>query len=165
MILHHVSVGAADVERSGRFYDAVLGTLGYKRFWEIMPYAICYGENGYDFWVQTPSNGEPASAGNGVHVAFAAKTRKAVDKFYAAALAHGGADEGPPGLRPEYDADYYGAFVRDPDGNKIEAVCYGVTAAVSSKPKAKAKKASAKKAAKKTAKKPARKAKKKARKK
>jgi len=161
MILHHVSVGASDVERSGRFYDAVLATLGYKRFWELMPYAICYGENGYDFWVGRPYNGQPASAGNGGHIAFTATTRKAVDRFYETALAHGGSDDGPPGLRPEYDADYYGAFVRDPDGNKLEAVCYGVKAAA----KPKAKKAPVKKTARKTAKKPAKTAKKKARKK
>ncbi|MBU6444588.1 MAG: VOC family protein [Alphaproteobacteria bacterium] len=157
MILHHVSVGVSDVARAGRFYDAVLATLGYKRFWEIMPYAICYGEDGYDFWVQIPSNGQPASAGNGVHIAFTATTRKAVDRFYETALAHGASDEGPPGLRPEYDADYYAAFVRDPDGNKLEALCYGVKTAA----KPKAKKAPAKKAAKA----PAKKAKKKARKK
>jgi predicted lactoylglutathione lyase len=71
-----------------------------------------------------PVEGQPASVGNGVHIAFAAETRTMVDEFYRAALANGGSDAGPPGLRPEYDASYYGAFVRDPDGNKIEAVTF-----------------------------------------
>lgn len=121
MLLHHVSVGVSDVERAGRFYDAVLGALGYKRYWEIMPFAIAYGEDGYDFWVQLPNDKKPASVGNGVHVAFCAKTKQAVQAFYDAALANGGTDEGPPGPRPDYGSDYYGAFVRDLDGNKIEA--------------------------------------------
>ena len=74
--------------------------------------------------LEKPTDGRPASVGNGVHVAFAAETRAMVDEFYRVALAHGGSDAGPPGLRPEYDANYYGAFVRDPDGNKIEAVSF-----------------------------------------
>ena len=69
-------------------------------------------------------NGRPATVGNGAHIAFAVEDRSMVDRFYAAALDHGGSDDGPPGLRPDYDANYYGAFVRDPDGHKIEAVTY-----------------------------------------
>ena len=76
------------------------------------------------FSLEKPSDGQPASAGNGVHIAFDAGTRAQVDEFYRVALANGGADAGAPGLRPEYDANYYGAFVRDPDGNKIEAVSF-----------------------------------------
>jgi len=178
MILHHVSVGVADVERAGRFYDAVLGALGYTRYWEIMPFAIAYGEDGYDFWVQLPSNREPASTGNGQHIAFNARTKDAVHKFYDAALANGGSEDGPPGPRPEYGSDYYGAFVRDPDGNKIEATLHPeprVARAKMPKPvKAKKKKVAkkkkkaptkkAKRVARKTAKKPAKKIKRKARK-
>jgi predicted lactoylglutathione lyase len=77
-----------------------------------------------EFSLEKPSDGRPATVGNGVHVCFAAGTRDQVDEFYHTALANGGTDAGPPGLRPEYDAHYYGAFVRDPDGNKIEAVCF-----------------------------------------
>jgi catechol 2,3-dioxygenase-like lactoylglutathione lyase family enzyme len=76
------------------------------------------------FSLEKPTDGKPASVGNGVHVAFIAESRGQVDEFYRVALANGGSDAGPPGLRPEYDANYYGAFVRDPDGNKIEAVCF-----------------------------------------
>lgn len=172
MILHHVSVGVSDVKRAGKFYDAVLGTLGYERYWEIMPYAIAYGEDGFDFWVQLPHNQRPASVGNGYHVAFSAKTKQAVHDFHAAALANGGADDGKPGPRPDYGADYYGAFVRDLDGNKIEAVLHSApriakakpAKAVKAKPRKKVPTKKAKTAAEKAAKKPAKKTKRKARK-
>jgi catechol 2,3-dioxygenase-like lactoylglutathione lyase family enzyme len=171
MILHHVSVGVADVERAGRFYDAVLKTLGYKRYWEIMPYAIAYGEDGCEFWVQRPHNQKAAEPGNGPHIAFKAGSIEAVQRFYKAALANGGIDDGAPGPRPDYGPDYYGAFVRDPDGNKIEAVLSPLPRVAKlklpAKPKAKPKtkpKAKAKKAVKKAAAKPKKKAKKKARK-
>ncbi len=83
-----------------------------------------YGITDFLFSLETPVDGKPASPGNGVHVAFRAGDRAMVEEFYRTALAHGGTDDGPPGLRPEYDPNYYGAFVRDPDGNKIEAVTY-----------------------------------------
>lgn len=151
MILHHVSVGVRDVEAAGRFYDAVLGALGYQRYWQSMPYAIAYGEDGYDFWVQLPYDQNPAGVGNGQHVAFNARSIAAVHAFHKAALDHGGSDEGEPGPRPDYGADYYGCFVRDPDGNKIEAVLKPERIArvklpeAKTKAKAKAKKATAKK--------------------
>ena len=83
-----------------------------------------YGSGTFHFSVQVPIDGKPATVGNGTHIAFAVEDRSMVDRFYAAALEHGGSDDGAPGLRPEYDANYYGAFVRDPDGHKIEAVTY-----------------------------------------
>ena len=82
-----------------------------------------YGVGTFLFSLETPVDGRPATAGNGVHVAFSAEDRPMVDAFYRAALVHGGRDAGAPGLRPVYD-NYYGAFVLDPDGNKIEAVTY-----------------------------------------
>lgn len=123
-MLHHVSVGVADVERAAKFYDAVLDALGYKRVAEYLPYAIGYGAAGPSFWIQLPSNGQAASVGNGVHIGFSADTKGAVDKFHAAALKLGGVDEGAPGPRPDYGPDYYGAFVFDLDGNKIEATLH-----------------------------------------
>ena len=162
MILHHVSVGVSDVKRAGHFYDAVLGALGYTRYWEIMPYAIAYGEDGFDFWVQLPHDQKPASAGNGYHVAFNASTKKAVHRFYETALAYGGSGDGAPGPRPDYGPDYYGCFVRDLDGNKIEAVLH--PQAVAAKPKAAVKAKKAKASTKKAAKKPSQKTKRKARK-
>lgn len=154
-MLHHVSVGVSDVEKAAKFYDAVLGKLGFKRSMEFLPYAVAYGGGGSTFWVQLPSDQNAASVGNGGHIGFSAKTKRAARAFYDAALAAGGSDEGAPGPRPDYGPDYYGAFVRDLDGNKIEAVVI-----VEAKPVAKA----AKKAAKKPKSKPAAKTKKKSKK-
>ena len=122
-MIHHVSVGTNDLRRSKRFYDAVLPIVG------IVPMAededgLGYGSGTFLFSVQVPIDGKPATLGNGSHIAFAAEDRSMVDRFYAAALDHGGTDNGPPGLRPNYDANYYGAFVRDPDGHNIEAVTF-----------------------------------------
>ncbi|SEJ65718.1 Glyoxalase/Bleomycin resistance protein/Dioxygenase superfamily protein [Sphingobium sp. AP50] len=85
---------------------------------------IGWGSGQMSFSVQIPVNGEPATVGNGSHICFAVESRVAVDRFYDMALQHGGSADGAPGIRAKYDANYYGAFVRDPDGNKIEAVTY-----------------------------------------
>jgi catechol 2,3-dioxygenase-like lactoylglutathione lyase family enzyme len=149
-MLHHVSVGVADVTRAAKFYDAVLGALGYKRVMEFMPYAVAYGESGPSFWVGLPHNQQAAQPGNGNHVGFAARTKNAVNKFHSVALSNGGIDDGGPGPRPDYGPDYYGAFVIDLDGNKIEATFRPLAkAAAKPKAKAKAKAKPAKKAAKK----------------
>jgi len=120
-MLHHVSVGVRSVEAATRFYDAVLGTLGYKRVMEFLPYAVAYGDRTPQFWVQLPADRNPASVGNGVHIGFAARSKTAIEAFHRAALGAGGTDEGGAGPRPDYGPDYFGAFVRDPDGNKLEA--------------------------------------------
>lgn len=120
----HVTVGTDDLARAGRFYDAVLATLGHRRGLEREGF-ISYGDrSGARFFVMRPYDGGPATAGNGTHVAFLAPDRASVDAFHAAALAAGGSDEGAPGLRPHYHETYYGAYVRDPDGNKLQAVCH-----------------------------------------
>lgn len=124
-MLHHVSIGARDVEKAVAFYDSVLGALGMRRIMEYMPYAVGYGAEHPEFWVQAPADGQPATAGNGTHICFAARTREAIQAFHAAALAAGGRDEGAPGPRPDYGPDYFGAFARDLDGNKIEAALIG----------------------------------------
>jgi catechol 2,3-dioxygenase-like lactoylglutathione lyase family enzyme len=143
-MLHHVSIGVTNVERAAQFYDAVLSKLGFKRVMEVLPYGIAYGIRMPQFWVQLPHDQGAPSGGNGTHIAFNASTKAAVNAFHAAALAAGGRDEGAPGPRPEYTAEYYGAFVRDLDGNKIEAVFLPMGPA----PKAKARRAKpAKKAA------------------
>jgi catechol 2,3-dioxygenase-like lactoylglutathione lyase family enzyme len=123
-MLHHVSVGVRDVERAARFYDPVLKTLGYRRVMEFLPHAIGYGESRErpEFWIQLPHNQQPASNGNGVHVAFLAKSRQVVSKFHETALKQGGSNGGEPGPRPDYGPSYYGAFLYDLDGNKIEAM-------------------------------------------
>ena len=163
-MLHHVSIGVANVERAAQFYDAVLSKLGFKRVMEVMPYGIAYGLTAPQFWVQLPHDQNSPSGGNGTHIAFTAKNKGAVNAFHAAALSAGGKDEGAPGPRPEYTPEYYGAFARDLDGNKIEAVFFdmGTTAPAAKKTtKAKSRKAKPAKKAKKAAarKSPARKAK------
>ncbi len=121
-MIHHVSLGVSDLDRAAAFYDAVLTPLGYRRTFEVAGLAIAYGEKLPEFWIGGALDGSrPVSAGNGTHVAFAAPSPEAVDRFHAAALEHGADDDGAPGPRPDYGPDYYGAFVRDPDGNKIQA--------------------------------------------
>ena len=119
-ILSHVSIGTNDFDRAAFFYDKVLTTLGCRRVMEH-PGAVAYGKAFPEFWVQTPIDGEPAAVANGVHISFMAGSREEVDAFHKAALAAGGRDQGAPGPREEYGAPYYGAFVRDLDGHKIEA--------------------------------------------
>jgi catechol 2,3-dioxygenase-like lactoylglutathione lyase family enzyme len=125
-MLHHVSVGVRDVAGAAEFYDAILSALGYKRTAQYLPYAIAYGEGVSEFWIQLPHDREAPSPGNGAHVGFSARSREAIHKFHKAALAHGGTDDGAPGPRPDYGPDYYGAFVRDPFGNKMEATLHVV---------------------------------------
>ncbi|MGF1698479.1 VOC family protein [Vibrio kyushuensis] len=120
MILNHVSVGVKDIVSAMNFYDAVFKTLSINRTHLIEGVAAAYGSN-FEFWVGLPSEGY-ASNGNGTHVAFNAPNQEAVDNFYATAIEFGAKCEGKPGLRPEYGECYYAAFVRDLDGNKIEAV-------------------------------------------
>jgi catechol 2,3-dioxygenase-like lactoylglutathione lyase family enzyme len=122
-MIHHVSVGANDIARARAFYDPLMALLGLRVI-SADGRAANYGTGDVQFSVETPVDGRPASAGNGVHVAFQARDRAMVQAFYETGLAHGGTDDGAPGVRPEYDANYYGAFVRDPDGNKVEAVTF-----------------------------------------
>lgn len=122
MMISHVSAGVLDLERAAAFYDAVLATLGCRRQYEVAGVAIAYGEAWPEFWINPPlDRSRPAAGGNGSHIGFVAKDPAAVDAFHAKALELGAADAGPPGPRPDYGPSYYGAFVLDPDGNKIEA--------------------------------------------
>lgn len=133
----YVCLGTDDLPRATRFYDAVLGTLGLVRCdtagepgWEGWAGWGLYEPGGgreLALWLCRPFDGRPASAGNGTMLALRATGWAQVDAFHAAALAHGGTSEGAPGLRPQYDADFYAAYVRDPDGHKLAAVCRGFT--------------------------------------
>ena len=120
-MLHHVTVGTNDVERAARFYDPLMDLIGLRQL-KLNDGGVHYGTGEILFSAVKTSNGEPATAGNGTHVAFQARDRAMVKKFYELALRHGGTGEGAPGLRPNYDVNYFGAFVLDPDGNKVEAV-------------------------------------------
>jgi catechol 2,3-dioxygenase-like lactoylglutathione lyase family enzyme len=119
--ISHVSIGTNDVARAKRFYDPLMKRVGL-RIRQADAESVDYGHDQLVFSLETPTDGKPATAGNGVHIAFAAPDRETVDAFYREALELGGRDAGPPGLRPNYGPNYYGAFVFDPDGNKIEAV-------------------------------------------
>ena len=146
-MLHHISIGVADVARSAQFYDRVLQELGFKRVMEVLPYGIAYGDKQPAFWIGLPHDQGTASTGNGVHVAFNATSEQMIRAFHSAALEAGGTDDGAPGPRPDYGPDYFGAFVRDLDGNKIEAVLVRLPAAAKKKAAKKArKKATPKKA-------------------
>lgn len=127
-MIDHAGFAVADYPRSRAFYTDVLAPLGYAVVIEVTEretgpggYQGCgFGPPGHPaFWV-----GTGARPGTGTHVAFVAPGRAAVDAFHAAALAAGAADNGGPGLRPHYHPDYYAAFVIDPDGNNVEAVCH-----------------------------------------
>jgi catechol 2,3-dioxygenase-like lactoylglutathione lyase family enzyme len=129
-MIDHVGFGCTDYARSKAFYERALAPLGIVVAMEVKKeesggYEGCgFGENGKpEFWIGAKP-GADAQPTASVHVAFRASDRKAVDAFYAAAIAAGGKDNGAPGLRPHYHPNYYGAFVLDPDGHNIEAVCH-----------------------------------------
>jgi catechol 2,3-dioxygenase-like lactoylglutathione lyase family enzyme len=127
-MLHHISLGVADIDRAVAFYDAVLEPLGYVRVWDDLrpgedDQAAGYGPpGGGDKLALKSRPGDAHPPGPGFHIAFAAPNRSAVDAFHSAALAHDGIDNGGPGLRPDYGPHYYAVFVIDPDGHRIEAI-------------------------------------------
>ena len=124
-ILSHVSLGTNRFEEAVAFYDRVLATLGVGRVMDLSAErAVAYGRASPEFWVQAPCDGQRAQAANGVHVAFLAASPQQVQAFHAAALAAGGTDDGAPGPRPHYGPQYWGCFVRDLDGHKIEAMAW-----------------------------------------
>lgn len=125
-MLHHISLGVSDIDRAAAFYDAALAPLGYVRVWEDFSpgdQAVGYGvAGGGDKLALKQRSKAQRPPGPGFHLAFAAPDQQAVAAFHAAALAHGGTDNGGPGLRAHYGPSYFAAFVIDPDGHHIEAV-------------------------------------------
>lgn len=126
-VISHITLGTNNRERSAKFYDAVLGALGFSRLPKPPEKPLAYERDGQmpTIYIYTPEDGRPATWGNGTHVAFVAQTRAQVHSFHEAAVSLAGMCEGEPGPRPRYGASYYAAYVRDPDGNKLQAVCYG----------------------------------------
>jgi catechol 2,3-dioxygenase-like lactoylglutathione lyase family enzyme len=122
-MIHHVSLGTNDAVRARGFYDPVLDLLGLRLI-KSDETGVHYGTGDIQFSLVVPTNARPAIAGNGTHIAFLARDRATVNAFHALALRNGGHSDGAPGIRLEYDAHYYAAFVLDPDGNKIEAVTF-----------------------------------------
>jgi catechol 2,3-dioxygenase-like lactoylglutathione lyase family enzyme len=121
-MLDHVSIGVKDIARAKAFYDVALKPLGLSAKYAEGG-SLGYGDDHIFFWVNVAEAPVLADPKSGLHFCFAARSRKSVDAFYAAALKAGGRDNGPPGLRLDYGADYYAAFVVDPDGYRIEAYC------------------------------------------
>ena len=122
----YICVGSNDLPRSVAFYDAVMAVLGHPRIDYTEGESATWGkdEPGPHLWVCLPFDNRPATAGNGSMFTLSAATRAEVAAVHAAALAQGGSCEGPPGLRPHYGPTFYAAYMRDPDGNKFNAVCY-----------------------------------------
>ncbi len=123
-MIDHISLGVSDLGASAGFYDAALAPLSFTRQLEIEG-AIGYGSDRPVFWIGGPVGDAPVAVPPGLHIAFVAPERAAVEAFHAAATGTGGRDAGAPGLRHHYHENYYSAFVLDPDGYKVEAVCHG----------------------------------------
>ena len=123
-MIDHVSIAVRDLEVSARFYERLLATLGMTRLREWPDAAVGYGKKYPEFWINRRASMAPVAADSGVHVCLRARDPTMVDAFHAAALSAGGSSDGAPGLRAHYHDGYYAAFVRDPDGNRIEAVAF-----------------------------------------
>lgn len=119
-IISHVSLGTNQYDKAKAFYEKVLAPLGCKIIMEH-PGAVAFGKQFPEFWVNEPHDGQKATVGNGIHVGFMAASKAEVDAFHKAAIAAGAKDDGKPGPRQEYGEPYYGCFLRDLDGHKIEA--------------------------------------------
>ena len=122
-MIDHASIAVRDLRASARFYEIVLAPLGYTKL-ETRPDTVAFGKAYAEFWLNHRASMTLVGADAGAHIALRARSRDAVDAFHAAALAAGGTSAGAPGLRPQHGEGYYAAFIRDADGNKIEAVTF-----------------------------------------
>jgi len=122
-MIDHVSVAVRDLAAAADFYEAVLGTLGFVKL-DGRAATVGFGKRYSEFWINQRPALAPAGPDSGIHIALRAPSAAAVEAFHAAALAAGGACDGPPGLRPRHGEGYYAAFIRDLDGNRIEAVTF-----------------------------------------
>ena len=123
-MIDHVSIAVRDLKAAARFYEPLLATLGMTKLRDWPDAAIGYGKKYPAFWINRRKDMAPVAADSGVHICLRAPSIQAVDAFHAAALAAGGISDGAPGLRAHYHENYYAAFIRDPDGNRIEAVTF-----------------------------------------
>lgn len=122
-MIDHVSIAVRDLGAATAFYEAVLAPLGFTLL-ETRPETVGFGKSYAEFWLNLRADLTPADAGSGAHIALRARSTDMVDGFHAAALAAGGESDGKPALRPQHGEGYYAAFIRDPDGNRIEAVTF-----------------------------------------
>jgi catechol 2,3-dioxygenase-like lactoylglutathione lyase family enzyme len=123
-MIDHISIAVSDLERAGPFYAPLLAPLGLTKLREWPDAAIGFGKKYPEFWINRRDGMSRIAEDSGVHICLRALDTAAVDAFHAAALEAGGTSDGAPGLRPRYHAKYYAAFIRDPDGNRIEAVTF-----------------------------------------
>jgi catechol 2,3-dioxygenase-like lactoylglutathione lyase family enzyme len=123
-MIDHVSIAVRDIKTAERFYTALLTSLGLTKLREWPDAAVGYGKKYPEFWINRRPDMAPLAADSGAHVCLRAASTSAVDAFHAAALAAGGTSDGAPGPRMEYNDRYYAAFIRDPDGNRVEAVTF-----------------------------------------
>jgi catechol 2,3-dioxygenase-like lactoylglutathione lyase family enzyme len=126
VVIDHVSVPVRDLQASAQFYAAVLGALGFTQL-ETRPATVGFGKKYPEFWINLRDGLQAAPANSGAHVCFRATSTELVDAFHAAALAGGGSSDGAPGPRPHHGEGYYAAFIRDIDGNRLEAVTFAGT--------------------------------------
>ena len=122
-MIDHISIAVRDLDQAMRFYQAVLGAIGYDKL-EARPRTVGFGKSYPEFWINLRTAMAPVADDCGAHVGLRVRARELVDAFHAAALAAGGACDGAPGLRSQHGEGYYAAFIRDPDGNRIEAVTF-----------------------------------------
>ena len=122
-MIDHISVAVRDLDQAARFYETVLGAIGYEKL-VVRPHTVGFGKRYPEFWLNLRAEMSPVAGDCGAHVALRVRAIDLVDGFHDAALAAGGSSDGAPGLRPRHGEGYYAAFVRDPDGNRIEAVTF-----------------------------------------
>jgi len=122
-MIDHVSVAVRDLDRSTAFYEAVLGAIGYRKL-DVRSHTVGFGKSYPEFWINLLVDMPPTASNSGMHVGLRVRTVALVNAFHAAALIAGGTCDGPPGARPRHGEGYYAAFIRDPDGNRIEAVTF-----------------------------------------
>ena len=122
-MIDHVSVAVRDLGQATRFYEALLGAIGYEKL-VVRPHTVGFGKSYPEFWVNMRAAMTPIAGDSGAHVALRVRAIELVEAFHGAALAAGGSCDGAPGLRPQHGEGYYAAFIRDPDGNRIEAVTF-----------------------------------------
>jgi catechol 2,3-dioxygenase-like lactoylglutathione lyase family enzyme len=122
-MIDHISIGVSDLERSARFYEQTLAPFGLVKL-VTRPRTVGFGKNYPEFWINLRAGMSPVAPQSGCHICLRAKSTGEVDAFHAAALDAGGSSDGAPGLRPHDRVRYYAAFIRDPDGNRVEAVTF-----------------------------------------
>jgi catechol 2,3-dioxygenase-like lactoylglutathione lyase family enzyme len=122
-MIDHISVGVSDLERSARFYELTLASLGLARL-VVRPGTVGFGKSYPELWINLRAGMTPVAPESGCHICLRARSTVDVDAFHEAALKAGGSSDGAPGLRPHDRVKYYAAFIRDPDGNRIEAVTF-----------------------------------------